>query len=199
MLRKTQRSDHSQDRGSVKEGRLTTLPELFWSFFKIGAFTFGSGYAMLPIIEKEVVDRKKWFESEDFYNHLALAQSSPGPIALNTAVFVGYRMRGWVGALTAVLGSVIPCFAIILTIAIFLGDIRDNQYVDAAFKGIRPAVVALIAVPCVRMLRPLKWPFIILGLAAASAIWLTGISAIWFIVAGAAAGIAEVLIKTPKE
>lgn len=175
------------------------LWELFWSFFKIGAFTFGSGYAMIPIIEKEVVDRKKWFDSEDFYNHLALAQSSPGPIALNTAVFVGYRMRGRIGALTAVLGSVIPCFSIILIIAIFLGDIRDNVYVDAAFKGIRPAVVALIAVPFVRMLKPLKWPFILLGIGAALAIWQTSISAIWFIVAGAVAGIVEVLIKAPKE
>ena len=98
------------------------LWQLFWSFFKIGAFTFGSGYAMIPMIEKEVVDRKKWFGSEDFYNHLALAQSSPGPIALNTAVFVGYRQKGWIGALTAVLGTVIPCFTIILVIAMFLGD-----------------------------------------------------------------------------
>ena len=174
------------------------LWQLFWSFFKIGAFTFGSGYAMIPMIEKEVVDRKKWFTGDDFYNHLALAQSIPGPIALNTAVFVGYRMRGWLGALAAVLGSVIPCFSIILIIAIFLGDIRDNHYVDAAFKAIRPAVVALIAVPFVRMLKPLMWPMICLGVAAALIIWQTSISPIWFIVAGAITGIAEVLIKAPK-
>ena len=175
------------------------LWKLFWSFFKIGAFTFGSGYAMLPMIEREVVDRKHWFEREDFYNHLALAQSSPGPVALNTAVFVGYRMRGWVGALTAVLGSVVPCFSIILLIAVFFGDIRDNRYVEAAFKGIRPAVVALIAVPFVNMLKPLKWPMACLGIAAALIIWQTSVSPIWFIIAGAAAGIAEVLIRAPKE
>lgn len=174
------------------------LWQLFWSFFKIGAFTFGSGYAMIPMIEKEVVDRKKWFENEDFYNHLALAQSSPGPIALNTAVFVGYRMRGWIGALTAVLGTVIPCFTIILVIAMFLGDIRGNEYVEAAFRGIRPAVVALIAVPCVRMLKPLKWPMILLGIAAALLIWQTSISPIWFILAGAVAGVAEVMVKARK-
>ncbi len=175
------------------------LWQLFISFFKIGAFTFGSGYAMLPMIEKEVVDRKKWFEREDFYNHLALAQSSPGPMALNTAVFVGYRMQGWAGALAAVLGSVIPCFSIILIIAVFFGDIRDNQYVEAAFKGIRPAVVALIAVPFVNMLKPLKWPMVCLGIAVALCIWQTGISPILFIIAGAVAGIIEVLIKAPKE
>lgn len=178
---------------------MPVLWQLFWSFFKIGAFTFGSGYAMIPMIEKEVVDRKKWFDSEDFYNNLALAQSSPGPIALNTAVFVGYRMGGWAGALAAVLGSVIPCFSIILIIAIFLGDIRDNAYVDAAFKGIRPAVVALIAVPFIRMLKPLKWPIVCLGIAAALAIWQTSVSPIWFIVAGAAAGIIEVLFKARRK
>jgi len=178
---------------------MSILLQLFWSFFKIGAFTFGSGYAMIPMIEKEVVDRKKWFGSEDFYNNLALAQSSPGPIALNTAVFVGYRMRGWTGALAAVLGSVIPCFSIILIIAIFLGDIRGNEYVDAAFKGIRPAVVALIAVPFVRMLKPLKWPFVLLGIAAMLLIWQTSISPVWFIIAGAVAGIIEVLVKAPKQ
>lgn len=175
------------------------LWQLFWSFFKIGAFTFGSGYAMIPMIEKEVVDRKKWFDSEDFYNHLALAQSSPGPIALNTAVFVGYRMKGWPGALTAVLGSVIPCFTIILLIAVFFEDIRDNSYVEAAFKAIRPAVVALIAVPFVRMLKPLRWPMVCLGIAAALLIWQTSISPVWFILAGAVTGIAEAIIKAPKQ
>ena len=174
------------------------LWQLFWSFFKIGAFTFGSGYAMVPMIEKEVVDSKKWFGSEDFYNHLALAQSSPGPIALNTAVFVGYRMRGWTGALAAVLGTVVPCFSIILLIAMFLGDIRGNEYVEAAFRGIRPAVAALIAVPCVRMLKSLKWTMILLGIAAALIIWQTGISPIWFIAASAVAGVAEVMVKAPK-
>ena len=174
------------------------LGRLFWSFFKIGAFTFGSGYAMLPMIEREVVERKRWFEREDFYNQLSLAQSAPGPVALNTAVFVGYKMRGWIGALVAVLGTVIPCFTIILLIAMFLGGFRDNSYVEAAFKGLRPAVVALIAVPFVRMLKPLRWPMVFLALAVALLIWQTGFSPIWLILSGILAGVAEVLIKNRR-
>ena len=174
------------------------LWRLFWSFFRIGAFTFGSGYAMLPMIEKEVVRRKGWFEKEDFYNQLSLAQAAPGPVALNTAVFVGYKMRGWAGALVAVLGTVVPCFAIILIIAVFLGGFRENPYVAAAFKGLRPAVVALIAVPFVRMLQPLRWPMIFLALGVALLIWQTGLSPIWLILAGILAGVAEVLIKNRR-
>ena len=174
------------------------LWRLFWSFFKIGAFTFGSGYAMLPMIEREVVERKRWFEREDFYNQLSLAQSAPGPVALNTAVFVGYKMRGWIGALVSVLGTVIPCFTIILLIAVFLGGFRDNSYVEAAFKGLRPAVVALIAVPFIRMLRPLRWPMVFLAIAVALLVWQTGFSPIWLILAGILAGVVEVLIKNRR-
>ncbi len=174
------------------------LWRLFWSFFKIGAFTFGSGYAMLPMIEREVVERKRWFEREDFYNQLSLAQSAPGPVALNTAVFVGYKMRGWTGALVSVLGTVIPCFTIILLIAVFLGGFRDNSYVDAAFKGLRPAVVALIAVPFIRMLKPLRWPMVFLALAVALLIWQTGFSPVWLILAGIVAGVVEVLVKNRR-
>ncbi|MBQ7640621.1 MAG: chromate transporter [Bacteroidales bacterium] len=174
------------------------LWRLFWSFFKIGAFTFGSGYAMIPMIEREVVDRKRWFEKEDFYNQLSLAQSAPGPVALNTAVFVGYKMQGWIGALVAVLGTVIPCFTIILLIVVFLGGFRDNSYVEAAFKGLRPAVVALIAVPFIRMLKPLRWPMVFLAIAVALLVWQTGFSPIWLILAGILAGVAEVLIKNRR-
>jgi len=166
------------------------LWRLFWSFFKIGAFTFGSGYAMLPMIEKEVVDKRKWFERDDFYDQFVLAQSAPGPFALNTAVFVGYKMRGWWGALAAVLGSVIPSFSIILIIAVYLEGFKDNEYVEAAFKGIRPAVVALIAVPFIRMLVKLKKLYMwLVAVAAALVIWLVGVSPVWFLIAGAALGL----------
>lgn len=165
------------------------LLQLFWSFFKIGAFTFGSGYAMIPMIEREVVDRKKWFEREDFYNQFTLAQSAPGPFALNTAVFVGYRLKGWWGSLAAVLGAVLPSFTIILLIAVYLTDFRGNSYVEAAFKGIRPAVIALIAVPFVNMLKKLKWYFIILAVAVALVICYCGVSPIWFILSGGIIGL----------
>lgn len=169
---------------------MKTLLQLFWTFFKIGAFTFGSGYAMIPMIEKEVVDRRKWFERDEFYDQFALASSAPGPFALNTAVFVGYKLNGWWGSFAAVLGAIIPSFVIILLIAVFLTGFRGNAYVEAAFKGIRPAVIALIAVPFLNMLRKLPWYFMLLAVAVALVICYLGISPIWFILAGAAIGVA---------
>ena len=175
------------------------LFQLFWTFFKIGAFTFGSGYAMIPMIEKEVVDRRKWFDKDDFYDQFALASSAPGPFALNTAVFVGYKLKGWWGSLAAVLGAVIPSFVIILVIAVYLTEFQDNRYVEAAFKGIRPAVIALIAVPFINMLKRLPWYFMLLGLAVAAAICWLGVSPIWFILAGAIIGVVLTFNAKPKE
>ena len=177
---------------------MKTLLQLFWAFFKIGAFTFGSGYAMIPMIEKEVVDRRKWFDKDDFYDQFALASSAPGPFALNTAVFVGYKMKGWWGSLAAVLGAVIPSFVIILVIAIYLSEFSDNRYVEAAFKGIRPAVIALIAVPFINMLRRLPWYFMILGCAVAAVICYLGVSPIWFILVGAAIGVVLTWYEKPR-
>ena len=168
---------------------MKTLLQLFWAFFKIGAFTFGSGYAMIPMIEKEVVDKRKWFEKDEFYDQFALASSAPGPFALNTAVFVGYKLKCWWGSLAAVCGAVLPSFIIILVIAMYLTDFRGNRYVEAAFKGIRPAVIALIAVPFINMLKQLPWYFMLLGAAVAAVICYLGVSPIWFILAGAAIGL----------
>ena len=174
------------------------LLQLFWAFFKIGAFTFGSGYAMIPMIEKEVVDRRKWFDRDDFYDQFALASSAPGPFALNTAVFVGYKLKGWWGSLFAVLGAVLPSFLIILLIAVYLTGFRGNRYVEAAFKGIRPAVIALIAVPFINMLKKLPWYFMLLGLAVAAVICYLGVSPIWFILAGAAIGVVLTMYAKPE-
>lgn len=126
------------------------LRTIFASFFKIGLFTFGGGYAMLPLIEQELIAKREWIEHKEFLDLLTLAQSVPGPIAINTSVFVGYKMRGLKGAVAALLGSVLPSFVIILAIALMFADIRHNPVVDAAFKGMRPAVVALIVVPVFR-------------------------------------------------
>lgn len=130
--------------------------ELFITFFKIGAFTLGGGYAMVPLIENEVVDKKNWIEKQDFLDMLALAQSSPGPIAVNTAVFVGYKVGGYLGCLFTILGSILPSFFIILLIANFFVEIKDNPSVEKIFKGIRPAVVALIAVPVLKLSKSAK-------------------------------------------
>jgi chromate transporter len=129
---------------------------MFLVFFKIGAFTIGGGYAMLPLIEKEVVDKKGWIEKQEFLDMLALAQSSPGPIAVNTAVFVGYKIAGTSGWIATVLGAVLPSFLIILLVASIFVGIKDNAVVERIFKGIRPAVVALIAAPVIRMSKNAK-------------------------------------------
>lgn len=121
------------------------LLEIFSVFFKIGAFTFGGGHAMVPLIQKEVVDEKGWIEAEDFIDILALAQTAPGPVAANTSVFVGYKLVGIPGALWALAGTVLPSFIVILVVAIYFTKITDSAIVNAAFSGIRPAVVALVA------------------------------------------------------
>lgn len=169
---------------------MTSLWSIFFSFLKIGAFTFGGGYAMIPLIEAEMIQKRGWLNHEEFINQLTIAQSVPGPIALNTAVFVGYKTRGVKGAFAALIGVVIPSFFIILLIATCFTDFKDNNIVAAAFKGMRPAVVALIAAPLINMAKGMNWWKILLALAAATLIWLLGLSPIWFIFLGALVGIA---------
>lgn len=120
------------------------LWELFVVFSKIGAFTIGGGYAMLPLIQAEVVDKKKWINKEEFLDILAIAEVTPGPVAINTGTFVGYKMAGIKGSLIATFGTIIPSFTIILVVARYLWDYRNNPILDRIFLGIRPAVVALV-------------------------------------------------------
>ena len=114
--------------------------QVFLTFFKIGAFTFGGGYAMIPLIEKETVEKKKWITDDDVLEIITIAESTPGPIAINAATFVGYRVCGFWGALTATLGVVIPSFGIILAISILIKQFRDIKAVQYAFNGIRAGV-----------------------------------------------------------
>ena len=130
---------------------MNKLLELFVIFFKIGSFTIGGGYAMIPLIEKEIVDKKKWINRNDFVEMLALAQSAPGPIAVAVAVFVGYKVAGVLGSIVAVLGSIFTAFAVLFIIAMYFGGMKDSPVVERIFKGIRPAVVALIAAPVLRL------------------------------------------------
>ena len=164
------------------------LLDIFWSFLKIGAFTFGGGYAMIPLIQHEVIHRRRWIEERDFLDLLTLAQTAPGPIALNTAVFVGYKRRGYLGALSAIMGVIVPSFLVILFVAIFFASIRDNAYVDAAFKGMRPAVVALIVAPIIGLTKGMRWWLVAVALAVALVVWYFGISPVWFLIAGAVVG-----------
>lgn len=171
--------------------------QLFWSFFKIGAFTLGGGYAMIPLIEQEVVGRRCWISSEEFAETLTLAQAAPGPVSINSAVFVGYKMRGLKGVLASVLGTVLPSFVVILAVAIFFSDIRDNETVERIFCGIRPAVVALIAVPVVNMLQKkhFAWQVVAITLLAAVAVAWLKISPILVMIAAGVGGVICYLMK----
>ena len=174
------------------------LLTMFGSFFKIGLFTFGGGYAMVPIIQREVIDRRGWVNRDEFVELLTLAQSAPGPIALNTSVFVGYKMRGYAGALAALLGVVVPAFTVILIVAIYFAQFRENVYVNAAFKGMRPAVVALIVSPIVSLSRGMgAWKYA-LAAAVALFVWWSGVSPIWLIIVAAGVGVAIELYNSRK-
>ena len=121
--------------------------ESFKTFFKIGAFTLGGGYAMIPIIESEVVRKKEWINKDEFVDLIAVAQSCPGVFAINLSTYIGYKLKGTKGAICTSVATALPSFLIILCIAMFFSRFQDNAIVESIFKGIRPAVVALIAVP----------------------------------------------------
>ena len=162
----------------------------FKTFFKIGVFTLGGGYAMIPIIESEVVERKKWLTKEDFVDTVAIAQTCPGVFAINLSVFIGYKMRRLRGAIFTALGTALPSFLIILIIAMFFHQFEDNKVVAAIFRGIRPAVVALIAVPTFKMAKTAKigWSNCWIPVACALAIWAMKVSPILIIILAAAGG-----------
>ena len=157
--------------------------QLFTIFFKIGAFTIGGGYAMIPLIEAEIVTKKGWVTKEDFLDLLAIAQSAPGVFAVNIAIFIGYRLRGVRGCIVTALGAILPSFLIILCIALFFLRFKENPTVEAIFKGIRPAVVALIAAPTFNLAKAAKINRYTIWIPIISAllIWLLGFSPIWII------------------
>lgn len=149
--------------------------QLFSTFFKIGAFTFGGGWAMISIIEKEIVDKHHWIERSEFLDLLAVAQSLPGILAVNISVAVGDRLSGMKGSLAAAFGTILPSFLIILAIAIFLTPdiIKNNATLSSIFMGIRPAVVALIIAPVITSAKAAKigWKTVIIPIAVALLIW----------------------------
>lgn len=154
---------------------MNILLQLFLTFFKIGLFTFGGGWAMISIIEKEIVDKHRWLEREDFLDLLAVAQSVPGILAVNISVVVGDKLRGTKGSVVAALGTILPSFLIILGIAIFLTPetIKNNAVISAIFKGIRPAVVALIIAPVISSAKAahITWRTVIIPVAVALLIY----------------------------
>lgn len=151
------------------------LPQLFGSFFKIGAFTFGGGWAMISLIEREIVDKRRWIERAEFLDLLAVAQSLPGILAVNISVVVGDKLRGMLGSIAAAAGTILPSFMIILAIAMFLTPetITSSPTLTAIFKGIRPVVVALIVTPVITSARAagLSWRTLWIPVVVALAIW----------------------------
>jgi len=175
----------------VEESSRANVWKIFSTFLKIGAFTIGGGYAMIPLIEREVVESRKWISREEFVELLALAQAAPGVIAMNIAVFVGYKALGMKGVFAATIGSVLPSFCSILAIATVFTDFKENPVVENIFKGVRPAVVALIAVPMIRMVRTvhLTWITALIPLSAIILIHFAHLNPVWTILMAAFGGI----------
>lgn len=159
--------------------------EGFRTCFKMGLFTLGGGYAMIPIMQREVVDKHKWLSDEDFMDIISLSQVLPGVFAVNMSAYIGYRLKGVWGALCFTLGTILPSFVIILLLALCFYNYNQWHWLEAIFKGIRPAVVALIAAPCVRMWKTanIKLNTVWVPVLIATLIWLVGVSPVWVIVA----------------
>ena len=165
--------------------------KLFTTFFKIGAFTFGGGYAMIPLIQHEVAEKNKWITDDDILEIVAIAESTPGPIAINSATFVGYRVCGVLGSVAATFGVVLPSFVIILAISFALAAFQELRAVKYAFMGIRAGVLALVSKALVTMFKkcPKNWvSYIVMSFAAVVGI-LTDINVFLIIIASALFGL----------
>lgn len=180
--------------------RMNIYLESFLLFCKIGVFTIGGGYAMVPLIEEEIVDKRKWLAKDDFIDLLAISQSTPGILAVNISIFIGYKLRGFRGSLATTLGTILPSFFIILAIAMFFHNFKDNATVERIFKGIRPAVVALIAAPTFSMAKSAKINRYNIWIPVVSAliIWLFGFSPIWVIIIAGTGGYVYGRLRRPK-
>ncbi|MBM7870980.1 chromate transporter [Clostridium pascui] len=138
--------------------------QMFISFFKIGAFTFGGGYAMIPLIEEEVVNNKKWIAKEEFVDILVISQSFPGALAVNTSIFIGYKVNGAIGGIIALLGTILPSFIIILLVASVFMQFRNNYYVEQVFKGINGAVPVLVLIAILSISKSVKKSYLNFGI-----------------------------------
>ena len=169
--------------------------ELFLVFFKIGAFTFGGGYAMIPLIRNEVVGKKLWLDDNEFMDMLAIAHSMPGPIALNTALFVGNKRMGFKGSLFSGAGVILPSFIIILLVAVVFTQFKENAVIERIFKGIRPAVVALIAAPLLGLGKSagVNIKNIWIPVIVALSVWLLKISPVFIILGAILLGISHLI------
>ena len=183
------------------EIKMKKLIQLFLTFLKIGAFTFGGGYAMIALLENEFIEKKKWIDREEFLNMVAIAESTPGPVAVNSATYIGYRVGGVAGAALSTLAVSIPSFVIIYLISLFFDKFLSLTYVAYAFKGIQVCVVYLIASAGVRMFKGLEknvFNYVILGtvivVMTVFSITAVSFSSIFYIVISGVAGWAVYMI-----
>ena len=163
---------------------------LFVTFMKISGFTLGGGMAMVPMMQAEVVDRYQWLTQEEFMDILAVSQATPGIFAVDMASHIGYKLNGIRGGISAAMGNILPSLVFILLIAIFFTAFKDNYWIEAIFKGIRPAVVALIAAPVFNMAKKAKLNRynIIIPIVSTLLIWLFGVSPLWIILGAGLSG-----------
>ena len=166
------------------------LFDLFWTFCKIGALTFGGGYAMRPLIQREIVENKKWSTEKEILDYYAVGQCTPGVIAVNTATFIGYKLRGIIGGIVATLGVIFPSIVIILIIATFLQNFADLAIVQSAFAGIRVAVVALIITTVVKLIKSSIKDYlgVIIAIIAFVISAFIGLSPVYVVIAAALTG-----------
>lgn len=166
------------------------LLEFFLTCNKIGAFTLGGGYAMIPIMEREFVDKHQWMDRQEFMDIMVVAQTTPGIFAIDMASHIGYKLRGVWGGIVGALGIALPSIIAIMVIAMFFQNFKDNEYVAKFFRGVRPAVGALIAAPCFKMAKTanITWRTAWIPVACAALIWLLGVSPIYIIIAAGLAG-----------
>lgn len=174
-----------------------SLWQIFVTFFKTGLFTFGGGYAMISILEEELVANKKWLSTQDMLDMLVIAESTPGVIAINTATSVGFRLRGVLGAIVATLGAVLPSLVIITALTFFINEFSDNRWYQAAFTGVQACVMILIVNAFVKLAKHVErtWFSAVLLLATFAVAVFTNFDVIFLILIGGVLGIAYTLIK----
>lgn len=183
-----------------------SLETLFFTFFKIGLFTFGGGYAMIALLEEEFIQRRKWLDKDEFLDMTAIAESTPGPVAINSATYLGYKLAKVPGAATATVAVCLPSFLIIYAISLFFEQFTQLTVIANAFKGIQVCVIYLIFSAGVRMLKSLDKSLFAIGIFAAVMLVMVGlslagvsVSSILLILLSGAAGVAAWLIGRRKE
>ncbi len=184
----------------TKDRSFKLLFDLFFTLFKIGFIAFGGGYAIVALLENELITKKKWATQEEFLDMVGIAESTPGPIAINSATYVGYKKAGILGSFMATLGVCTPCFLLMYIVSIFYNEFMTNTYISAAFSGIQVCVIYLIAMAGLKMFKSIKKnAFSIIALIATimciviTNIYDVAISSIWYIVIG---GFLSIFINT---